>query len=275
VLDLKIIIFIFAFSVLYAIIENRLLLRVRTEKFYRDNDRIKIVHLSDLHKRLFGKNNVRLIKKIRSTEPDIIIFSGDLITRDCKSLMDTEKFIQELVKIAPVYFSFGNHELDMKNLYPDKYEKFILILKNNSVHILDNQSESLVINGRKINITGLSLKYSVYKKNNSYRNLDKYSEDEIFQALGTPPDDGINILIAHNPLFAEAYSSWNADYTLSGHIHGGAVRIFGIPLLSPERKLFPRYSKGVYEKNGMKLLVSGGLGKFRLFNPPEIPVYFI
>ncbi len=260
---------------LYAIIENKFLLVTRTESFNDSKDKIKIVHLSDLHRRSFGKCNIRLIKKIESLKPDIIIFSGDLITRDCTSIADTENFILMLVKIAPVYFAFGNHELDMKNLYPDKYKKFISILKKNGVHILDNCSESLTLHNRKINITGASLKYSVYKKNNSYKNLDRYSPEDIFKDLKTKDTDGINILIAHNPFFAETYSLRNPDYTLCGHVHGGVVRLFNIPLLSPERKFFPEFSKGVFEIGNMKLLVSGGLGKFRLFNPPEIPVYYI
>lgn len=272
---MKSILFIALAFLIYALTENKLILVTRTEFFNTGQDKIKIIHLSDLHKRSFGKNNQRLIKKIKPLNPDLIIFSGDLITRDCKSLSGTEKFIRELVKIAPVYFSLGNHELDMRNLYPDKYQKFISILKNNGVHILDNNSEIVTINNRKINIKGASLKYSVYKKNNSYKNLDEYSADEILNDLGNFDNQCINILIAHNPFFAEAYSSLNPDYTLCGHIHGGIVRLFGIPFLSPERKFFPKYSKGVFEINSMKLLVSGGLGKLRLFNPPEIPVYYI
>lgn len=272
---MKTAVFIIIAFILYAVTENILFLVTRTEFFNKGQDKIKIIHLSDLHRRSFGKNNIRLIKKISSLNPDLIIFSGDLITRDCQSLSDTEKFIQKLVMIAPVYFSPGNHELDMQRLYPDKYQKFISILKDNRVHILENKSESILINNRKINITGASLKYSVYKKNDSYKNLDGYSPDEIFQDLGTPDNECINILIAHNPFFAETYSSFNPDYTLCGHVHGGIIRLFGIPFLSPERKFFPRYSKGVFDLNGMKLLVSGGLGKLRLFNPPEIPVYYI
>lgn len=272
---MKTAVFIITAFIIYVLIENKLILVTRTEFFNTGKDKIKIVHLSDLHRRSFGKNNSRLIKKISSLNPDIIIFSGDLITRDCKSLDGTEKFIQKLVNIAPVYFSLGNHELDMQRLYPDKYQKFISILKNNSVHILDNKSESIIINNRKINITGASLKYSVYKKNDSYKNLDGYSANEIFNDLGNFDNQCINILTAHSPFFAETYSSLNPDYTLCGHIHGGIIRFFGIPLLSPERKFFPQYSKGIFEINGMKLLVSGGLGKLRLFNPPEIPVYYI
>lgn len=272
---MKFLIFIAVIFILYAVIENRFMLFTRTEYFCSNQSKIKIVHLSDLHRRSFGKNNCRLIRKIKSLEPDIIIFSGDLITRDCKSFDNAEKLVQAISKIAPVFFSLGNHELDMRIIYPEKYKQFISVLKKNNIHILDNCIESVTINNRIINIAGVSLKYSVYKKNNSYKNLDKYSADDLISDLKITGTSSINILIAHNPFFAETYSLLNPDYTLCGHVHGGAVRIFGIPLLSPERRLFPNFSKGVFQINNMKLLVSGGLGKLRLFNPPEIPVYYI
>ena len=86
---------------------------------------------------------------------------------------------------------------------------------------------------------------------------------------------GETLLLAHNPLFGELYSAWGADYTFSGHVHGGIINIMGQGLLSPERKFFPKYSKGIYEINGKKLLVSAGIGKLRLFNPSETVVYEI
>ncbi|MDE5946836.1 MAG: metallophosphoesterase [Oscillospiraceae bacterium] len=262
---------------IYAVLENTLMLKTRTEIFNNNTDKIKILHLSDLHKRSFGKYNIKLIEKVRSLNPDIIIFSGDLISRDTEDLTGLEKFIENLVKTAPVYFSMGNHELDLKITNNQKYKEFIEILKKYNVHILKNASENFTYKNRKISITGASLKNTVYKTNNGYKNIEKYSPEDISNDLGTPEYDCLNILIAHNPFFAETYSYWNADYTLSGHVHGGAVRIpfFNIPLLSPERKFFPEYSKGVFEIGNMKLLVSGGLGKFRLFNPPEIVVYYI
>lgn len=262
---------------IYAVIENSFILKTRTETFNNNTDKIKIVHLSDLHKRSFGKYNIRLIKKVRSLTPDFIIFSGDLISRHIKDLTGFEKFIENLVKIAPVYFSMGNHELDLKITDNIKYRRFIEILKKYNVHILENNSETLIYKNRKISITGALLRRTVYKIDDSYKNIERYSLEDIFNDLGNPEHECLNILIAHNPFFAETYSHWKADYTLSGHVHGGAIRIplFDIPLLSPERKFFPEYSKGVFEIGNMKLLVSGGLGKFRLFNPPEIVVYYI
>ena len=76
---MKLTAFIIIISALYIIIENKLVLVTRTEFFNNNMDRIKIIHLSDLHRRSFGRNNNRLIKKINSLQQDIIIFRGDLI----------------------------------------------------------------------------------------------------------------------------------------------------------------------------------------------------
>lgn len=83
--------------------------------------------------------------------------------------------------------------------------------------------------------------------------------------------EGFTLLLAHNPLFFETYVKWGADVVLCGHIHGGSVRIpFVCGLLSPERKLFPKFSSGIYTKNKTTMLVSRGLAKFRIFSPKHI-----
>lgn len=81
---------------------------------------------------------------------------------------------------------------------------------------------------------------------------------------------GCTVLLAHNPLLLDSYTGWGADLVLCGHVHGGLVRLpFLGGVLSPERKFFPKYDKGLYEKDGTKMYVSGGIGKPRLCNPPE------
>lgn len=273
---MKFILILLILFIAYAIIENRFLLTIRTENFNNEINRLKIVHLSDLHKRSFGSNNQRLIDKVNAQNPDIIIFSGDFVTRDCTDFRNTDKFIRKLVNIAPVYYASGNHELDIMNS-PARYSEFFSVLSKNGVHILDGKSEAITHNDRKIMISGTALKYSVYKKDGKYTNLDEYSTDELIAELGSPDKDFLNLLIAHNPFFAESYAEWGADYTFCGHVHGGAVMIpfVKIAILSPERKFLPKYAKGVFQIKKMKLLVSGGLGKLRLFNPPEIVVYYI
>ena len=84
-------------------------------------------------------------------------------------------------------------------------------------------------------------------------------------------------MLSHTPLAFRAYADWGADVTFSGHCHGGVIRLpFIGGILSPERKFFPRYTKGIYEldaEQGLaKLAVTAGLGKFRLNNPSEIMI---
>lgn len=270
---MEIIALLFACLLIYFAVENIFMLRVRREKL-SDNGDIRIIHLSDLHKRTFGKDNKRLLEKTEKENPDLIIFSGDAITRDCRDFSELERFLCRLVKIAPVFFAYGNHELDL----PDEYRKKLDdVLRKCGVHFADNDTEIIEIKERKLSVIYASLKRTIYKKNGSYRNLDDYTVDELTDNLGNPNKNCTSILIAHNPFFADAYEKWGADFVFSGHIHGGAVRIpfLNIGVLSPERKFFPKNAKGVYKIGKMSLLVSGGLGKLRLFNPPEIVLYII
>ncbi len=249
----------------YVLAENKLILRTRREYF---GNGIKIAHISDVHKRRFGKNNSRICRLIRRENPDIIFITGDLVSRTERDFSAAETMLENLCKTAPVYMIFGNHE---QTLPKEMKREFYKIIKRTGVVLLKNNSSEIEINGRKLHIYGLAENHKIYKNGNSYRNLDTITLDGINSLIGKCPDTE-TLLLAHNPFFAEVYSQWGAEYTFSGHVHGGAVRLFGKGILSPERKLFPPYSKGVFEVGGMKLLVSGGLGKFRLFNPPEIVI---
>ncbi|WDC83435.1 hypothetical protein PL321_11895 [Caloramator sp. mosi_1] len=95
--------------------------------------------------------------------------------------------------------------------------------------------------------------------------------------MGKIDDRTYNILLTHNPLYFKTYSSWGADLTLCGHIHGGIIRIpFIGGFLSPERVFFPKYNAGKYEINNNILIVNRGLGNgdfgLRFNNRPEVTV---
>ena len=262
------VIIIIVLLLFYAVYENFFALTVRREKL---GSGVRIVHLSDLHKRKFGKGNIRLINRVIAEKPDIIIVSGDFISRSEKDFSEAELLLKELCAAAPVCMIYGNHEQSMP---AEKSREFAEMLARNQQILLKNRSAELNIRGRALKIFGLFENYGVYKKNGGYRDLDTLSTDEITGLLGECPDGEV-LLIAHNPFFGKEYAEWGAEYTFSGHVHGGSVRLFGLAMLSPERKFFPKYSKGIYDINRKKLLVSAGLGKLRLFDPPEIVVYEI
>lgn len=252
----------------YAAAENLYILTVRREKL---GSGIKIAHLSDLHRRSFGRDNIRLINRVAEEKPDIIIFSGDVVSRDSKSFSEAEATLKKLCSIAPVYMIYGNHEQSIAVEMKRKLEEMI---DRTGVILLKNQHTTTEIRGRELKIYGLLENYGVYKKKGGYRDLDSITVSDLETLLGSCPEGEV-LLIAHNPFFGEAYGEWGADYTFSGHVHGGIVRLFGVAMLSPERKLFPKNAKGVYTFGNKKLLVSAGLGKLRLFDPPEIVVYEI
>lgn len=259
-----------AVSAGYIFLENKFMLRIRHE--FSGKNGVKIAHISDLHKSRFGKNNSRICRILRRENPDVIFITGDLVSRTENNFSLIKIFLEDLNKIAPVFVIFGNHE---QSLPENLQNEFTEIIKNSGSILLENNYIKFRINGRIFNIYGLRESPNTYRNNGSYRNLEKITPEILANLLGKSPKENTTVLLAHNPFFAEAYSEWGADYTFSGHIHGGLIRIFGRGILSPERKLFPEYSKGIYEINKMKLCVSGGLGKFRIFNPPEIVIYEI
>lgn len=252
----------------YFLWENAFVLNIRHEDL---GGNIRVLHISDLHKRRFGRDNSRICSAAEAEKPDMIIISGDIVTRNETDFTAVRNMLRRLCKTAPVYMIYGNHE---QSLPPEMEKDFLRALGETDVVLLRNESVSISLKGRRIELFGLKESYGTYKKNGSYRGLERITPADMERYLGRRPESE-TFLIAHNPLFAEAYAEWGADKVFSGHVHGGAVRLFGVGMLSPERKLFPEYSKGVYTVGGTKLLVSAGLGKLRLFDPPEIVIYEI
>lgn len=257
-----------AILMLHIVAENTLLLDIRREKLGKG---VKILHISDLHFRTFGKNNSRIVRAAEQEAPDLIFITGDLVSRDETDFTKAESLLNRLCDIAPVYMVCGNHEQSLPGAYR---REFLEMVGRTKAEMLINRSCAVTVNGRELKICGVQQRYSTYKKNERYRDLDDFTLTQMNRLMGERPDGEV-LLLAHNPKWGEVYSEWGADYTFSGHLHGGSVRLFGVGILSPERKFFPRYSKGVYEIGEMKLLVSAGLGKLRAFDTPELVVYEI
>ena len=252
----------------YLLCENCILLTVRHVKLGK---RLRIAHISDVHRKRYQGDNMLIAARVGQEKPDLIFITGDLVSRKEADFSVTEKLLRELRKIAPVYMIYGNHEQSL--ITRERARDFEAMLARTDVVLLRNSSESVEVGGSIFNICGIEPPYTTYKKGHGYFNIDRLTVDDIRGLVGYPI--GETLLLAHNPIFGSEYAEWGADYTFSGHVHGGAVRLFGIGLLSPERKFFPKYTKGVYDIGGKKLCVSAGIGKLRAFNPPEIVVYDI
>ena len=249
---------------------------------------LKIVFLSDLHCKMYGYGGTFLLEKIKEISPDLLLIGGDLITAyPGEKYEKTESFVKELAAEFPIIYAFGNHELRLK-IYPDKYgdawERYTAKLAESGIAIREN--EQIPVGNTGVNIICFSADRKYYK-----RLADISMEPEYIKgAVGAPGENSFNILLAHNPGFFDAYKKYGADLTLSGHLHGGVVRI-PVPVskkarengahvwrgvLSPGFKFFPKYDGGRFDEDGHTMIISRGLGThtlpLRIFNPGELIV---
>lgn len=220
----------------------------------RAPERLKIVHLSDLHGAEFGKGNKKLFEKVEAEQPDIIVFTGDIIhVYNAHNRRVAIHAVENLVKTAPVYYVAGNHEMRSKG-----YRQLRAELAKSGAIILDDKS--VKING--LILSGLNC---ASLKNNKIKKV-------------VPHELGYKILLAHEPQYIKSYAEADVDLALCGHAHGGQWRIpfTNIGIYAPDQGMFPRYCSGKYKKGKTTMIVSRGLGNsefpLRLFNRPEIVV---
>lgn len=240
----------------------------------------KILFLTDLHNNSYGKENVRLLKAVRSQNPDLILIGGDmLVGKAGKSTKIAEDFVGQLADICPVYYATGNHEQRMK-LYPETYgvgfQEYKEALIKKRICFLENEHIDLLWDDCPVQIHGLEIPVEAYKK---FRKTS-LSFEQVAERIGQADSSKYQILLAHNPIFADTYMKWGADLILSGHLHGGLVRIPGLgAVITPQFRLFPKYSGELTVKDSTSIVVSKGLGthtiKIRFLNPAEVIVLHI
>lgn len=242
----------------------------------RIRGRCRMVFLSDLHNKQFGRGNIRLLKAIEELEPDGVLVGGDMINgKPGEKLEGAVSLLRALAEKYPVYYANGNHEHRIK-LYPATYgdaaERYDSALKELGIKPMVNTHAQLP----EINLTiyGSEIGKYYYKR----FTVPEMEPDYLSGLLGRPRPEDYTVLLAHNPDFFPRYAQWGADLVLSGHVHGGIVRIpfWGRGLLSPNVRFFPKYDGGVFREGNSTMILSRGLGihtiPFRLFNPGELIV---
>lgn len=235
-------------------------------------DGFKLVHISDLHNASFGKNNGRLVSRIKKCDPDCVLMTGDFAGG--VSFEHPEKGASHKLCLGlrplPVYVSLGNHELRLAYRHMDLLEKQRADVQSTGCVLLDNSACRIEKGGAHVNLFGLSLEGARHKGVHPFR----IPEGTLDGAL-KPVEGEVNILMAHVPQFFPQYADAGYDLVLSGHIHGGIVRIPGLGgVFSPTRRLFPEYCYGLYERGKTKMFVTAGLGRalipLRFLCRPEV-----
>nr|MCR5609184.1 metallophosphoesterase [Lachnospiraceae bacterium] len=233
----------------------------------------KIVIISDLHDCTFGKNNIRLHEEIDKINPKLIIIAGDIVNNKTKAHnKNAKKFILDLKEKYDIIYCDGNHEQGFFSnkkggIDEDFFTEFYDIQPhNNLVHLVN---DNMTIGN--IRFYGLDTLRAYYRR----VKRPEFNVDYLKSVIGETDGNYYNILIAHNPVYFEDYAAWGADLVISGHLHGGFVRLpFIGGVISPQLQLFPKYSGGKYKYKESILLLSRGLGahtlKFRINNLPEL-----
>lgn len=253
---------------------------INSEKLSGMKQERKILFLSDLHNNSYGKQNEKLLQSIQNEKPDYIFIGGDMLVGVLNNNPNVAlDFIKELTKICPVYYANGNHEQRMK-LYTEKfgmaYQEYKDELTSSGVIFLENEHVNFQWEQADVQLHGLEIPVECYKK------LQKttLNKKQVTDCIGQADEAKFQIVLAHNPIFADTYLDWGADLVLSGHLHGGVVRIPKVGgVITPQFRLFPKYSGEHTQKNGKSVIVSKGLGthtiKVRFFNPAEVVVLHI
>lgn len=239
---------------------------ITSEKIPDNFNGYKIAVISDLHNAKIGKENEKLINMLESTKPDIIAITGDMIDSRHTNIEVSLNFAKEAVQIAPCYYVAGNHESRIED-----YNDFEKNLSEIGVNILNDKQIKIEKEGQNISLLGV--KDATFQKGHNIYSYDVFTDKKLknFEFKS----DEYTVLLAHRPEIFDVYSSYDIDLVLSGHTHGGQIRVPFIGSIAvPDQGFFPKYDVGLYTENNTKMIISKGIGNsmvpLRINNPPEI-----
>ena len=240
--------------------------QVSSSRLPKAFDGFKIVQISDLHNAEFGDNNDELIAMIKKANPDIIAITGDMIDSRRTDVDIALNFAEEAAKIAPCYYVNGNHELRVS-----EYEELREGLNKIGVKVLENDKTEITKKEGSISIIGLSDP----SFEASALMIEEDEVAEVYLDRLTLADNNFKILLSHRPELFEEYYEEGIDLTLSGHAHGGQIRLPLVGgIIAPHQGLLPKYDGGLYIKEDTHMVVSRGIGNslfpLRFNNRPEV-----
>lgn len=240
---------------------------VKSNRLPESFDGYKIVVISDFHNAVFGKDNQQIVDKIAGEQADIIAITGDLIDSGKTDIETAVALVRNLKNIAPCYYVTGNHEAWIGDLFSELEEKLIA----EGVIILHDQVLDLTKQGESIQMAGLD--------DPDFTDRASYVQESILQTKLDMMDlsDAYCILLSHRPELFNAYVNANVDLVLSGHAHGGQIRLpFIGGIVAPNQGFLPKYDAGLYTQDNTTMIVSRGIGNsiipIRFNNRPEILV---
>ncbi len=242
---------------------------IRDEKIPAAFDGFVLCQVSDVHNEARGEGNAALLRALREAAPDLICITGDFLDSRRTDLDFALELAGQLAEIAPAVYVTGNHEARLKDL-----SALEAGLAARGVQVLRDGWMPLARRGEEIALIGLDDPgFAAGEDWTLSEGLDQTQAR--LSALLAQAGDRFSLVLSHRPELLPAYADAGADLVLSGHAHGGQVRLPGIGgLFAPGQGILPRLTSGVHARGETRLVVSRGLGNsafpLRVFNPPEI-----
>lgn len=228
-------------------------------------DGCRIALITDLHSERFGDGQSELLNALADAKPDIVVLAGDIIDSVKLDFAPVEELCAGL-EGCTVYAVYGNHEAALS--YSDA-RRLRKLYSDAGVELLIDETVLYERGGESIAVTGMDDPYYYGQ------HLAAYLENHPIELA--PAEGVFNLLIAHRADAFPALRGLGFDLVLSGHLHGGQIRLPIIGgLLSQSREWFPKYSAGKYSESGTTMIVGRGLGNPisipRVFNRPELVI---
>lgn len=222
----------------------------------------RLLQISDLHNKGFGIKQGALLRRVRAENPDIVVITGDLFDCRRKGRDNALRLVSRLSADYPVYFVPGNHESRRED-YPQLQD----LLRLYGATLLEDRLHPIFKNGETLCLMGL--RDPLFGGREAFAgHLHRLSEQsrEISRFC---------ILLSHRPEWVSHYADCGIPLVLSGHAHGGQIRLPRLgALFAPRQGFFPKYTAGMDRIGDTTLIVSRGLGNSvfpqRIGNPPEL-----
>lgn len=245
-------------------LDERLILRTYTVVSPKLTAEVRLAVVTDFHS---SDNADDVVAMVASCAPDAVLMVGDMFDDDIanRPTERTLSLMRQLSAQYPCYYVSGNHEAwtgEMDALYQQTEEAGVTVLRMSS--------GVLTVRGQRIALCGIPDPYEMVFSG------APDTEEQLRQAMENVDSADFTVLLAHRPELLAKYAQFPLDLVVSGHAHGGQVRIPGVlnGLYAPNQGWFPKLAGGAYTQDGTTLIVSRGLAVRtwlpRIFNRPEV-----